>query len=139
MNKYLLAIIEVDEYPSDKIDDFLNNDSLRESINDTFFGYIDNPSEYSYFCFSTGPFNDNCVMVHFKEVSVDSEKIDDSDTESVLNVISELNRNVYLYLISSSDFKLIEENSGARRIFSDISPFPIMDIESSCIDAGEFK
>ena len=138
MNKYLIAIIEVDEYPSDRIVDFLNNDSLKESINDSFFGYIDNPSEYSYFCFSTGPFNDNCVMVHFKEVSGDTEKIDDSDTESIYNVISELNRNVYLYLINSSDFKLIEENSGESRIFSDISPFPIMDIDSSCIDAGEF-
>ena len=138
MNKYLIAIIEVDEYPSDRIVDFLNNDSLKESINDSFFGYIDNPSEYSYFCFSTGPFNDNCVMVHFKEVSGDTEKIDASDTESIYNVISELNRNVYLYLINSSDFKLIEENSGESRIFSDISPFPIMDIDSSCIDAGEF-
>jgi hypothetical protein len=139
MSKHLLAIIEVDEYPSDKIVHLLNNDSLRESINDTFFGYIDNPSDYNYFCFSTGPFNDNCVMVHFKEVSDDAENIEDSDTESVLNVIAELNRNVYLYLINSSDFKLIEENSGARRFFSDISPFPILDIKSSCIDAGDFK
>jgi len=139
MSKYLIAIIEVDEYPSDKITDFLNDDSLREDINGVFFGFIDSPSDYSHFCFSTGPFSKNCSIVYFKEVSENTETIEASDTESVLNVISELNRNVQLYLINSSDFKLINENDGTPRLLSDISPFPIDDINGSCLDVADFE
>jgi len=137
MNKYLIAIIEVDEYPSDKIVDFLNDDSLRDSINEVFYGY-NSPSDYTHFCFSDGPFSKNCSIVHFKEVSEDTETIEASDKESVLEVIAELKRDVQLYLITASDFKLINENAGDTRLFSDISPFPIDDINGSCIDAGEF-
>jgi hypothetical protein len=78
-------------------------------------------------------------LVHFKEVSDDSEHIEESDTESILNVISELNRSVQLYLINASDFKLINENAGESRLFSDISPFPIDDINGSCLDVAEFE
>ena len=139
MSKYLIAIIEVDEYPSDKIVDLLNDDDLRGSINDIFFEYIDTPSDYSHFCFSTGPFKDNCVIVHYKEISEDAENIEKSATECVLNVIAELNRDVQLYLINASDFKLINENAGAPRLFSETSPFPITDINGSCLDVAEFE
>ena len=139
MSKYLIAIIEVDEYPSDKITDFLNDDSLRQDINGIFFGCIDGPSDYSHFCFSTGPFSHNCSILHFKEVPEDTETIEASDVEAVLNVISELNRNVQFYLISDSDFKLINENAGASRSFSDVSPFPIVDISGSCLDVADFE
>ena len=139
MSKYLIAIIEVDEYPSEQIVDLLNDDDLRGSINDVFVENIDTPSDYSHFCFSTGPFSSNCSIVHFKEVSDNSEHIEESDTESILNVISELNRSVQLYLINASDFKLINENAGESRLFSDISPFPIDDISGSCLDVAEFE
>ena len=139
MSKYLIAIIEVDEYPCDKITDFLNDYSLREDINGIFFGFIDSPSDYSHFCFSTGPFNDNCSLVFFKEVPEETESIEEADTEAVLNVIAELNRNVQLYLINSSDFKLINENDGGSRSFSDVSPFPIDDINGSCLDVADFE
>lgn len=138
MSKYLIAIIEVDEYPSDKITDFLNDSALIESINEIFFEYIDTPSDYSHFCFSTGPFNEHCCIVHFKEVSENYESINESETECVLNIISEMNRDIKLYLIDSSDFKLISENSGNPRFYSDISCFPIEDINSSCIDVSDF-
>jgi len=138
MSKYVIAIIEVDEYSSDKIADFLNDDSLRDSINEVFYGY-NSPSDYTHFCFSDGPFSKNCSIVHFKEVSDDSEHIEESDTESILNVISELNRSVQLYLINASDFKLINENDGSPRLFSDISPFPIDDINGSCLDFADFE
>ncbi len=137
MSKYLIAIIEVDDYSSDKIAEFLNDDSLRDGINEVFYGYLS--SDYTHFCFSTGPFSQNCSIVHFKEVSEDTESIEASDTESVLNVIAELNRDVKLYLINSSDFKLINENVGESRLFSDTSPFPITDINGSCIDVAEFE
>lgn len=139
MSKYLIAIIEVDEYQSDKIVDLLNDDDLRGGINDIFFENIDTPSDYSHFCFSTGPFNDNCSLVFFKEVSEETDSIEESDTEAVLNVIAELNRNVQLYLINSSDFKLINENDGGSRSFSDVSPFPIDDINGSCLDVADFE
>jgi hypothetical protein len=139
MSKHLIAIIEVDEYPSDKMVELLSDDELLGSINDVFFENIDTPSDYSHFCFSTGPFSSNCSIVHFKEVSEDTEHIEESDTESILNVISELNRNVQLYLINASDFKLINENAGAPRLFSETSPFPITDINGSCLDVAEFE
>lgn len=139
MSKYLLAIVEIDEYPSDMIADLLNDDILRDSINEIFFDCIDTPSDYSHFCFSTGPFSENCSIVYFKEVSEDTETIEASDAESVLNVISELNRNVQLYLIDASDFKQINENAGASRLFSDMSSFPIDDINSSCLDVADFE
>lgn len=137
MSKYLISIIEVDEYSSDKIADLMNDDNLRASINDVFFGYIDSPSEYSHFCFSTGPFSTNCSIVYFKEVSDEFDQIEEADTESILNVIEELKRNVQLYLIGDSDFKLIYENNGTPRLFSDISAFPIEDINGSCLDMAE--
>jgi hypothetical protein len=139
MSKYLIAIIEVDEYPSDQIVELLSDNELLGSINDVFFENIDTPSDYSHFCFSTGPFCSNCSIVHFKEVSEDTETIEASDVEAVLNVISELNRSVQLYLINSSDFKLINENAGESRLFSDISPFPIDDINGSCLDFADFE
>ena len=139
MSKYVIAIIEVDEYPSDKMVELLSDDDLLGSINDVFFENIDTPSDYSHFCFSTGPYSSNCSIVHFKEVSEDTEHIEESDTESILNVISELNRSVQLYLINASDFKLINENAGESRLFSDLSPFPIDDISGSCIDVAEFE
>ena len=139
MSKYLIAIIEVDEYSSDKFADLLNDENLRESINDVFFGYIDTPSDYSYFCFSTGPFSKNCSIVYFKDVSENTETIEASDKEAVLEVITELKRDVQLYLISDSDFKLINENDGTPRLFSDISDFPIEDINDSCLDVADFE
>jgi hypothetical protein len=139
MSKYVIAIIEVDEYPSDKMVELLSDDELLGSINDVFFENIDTPSDYSHFCFSTGPFSSNCSIVHFKEVSEDTETIEASDVEAVLNVISELNRSVQLYLINASDFKLINENDGSPRLFSDISPFPIDDISGSCLDFADFE
>ena len=139
MSKYLIAIVEVDEYSSDKIADLLNDDNVIESINDVFFGYIDTPSDYSYYCFSTGPFSKNCSIVYFKEVSENTETIEASDTESVLEVITELKRDVQLYLINDSDFKLINENDGTPRLLSDISDFPIEDINGSCLDVADFE
>jgi len=112
---------------------------LRVSINDVFFGYIDAPSEYSHFCFSTGPFSQNCSIVYFKEVADEIDQIEEADTESILNVIEELKRNVQLYLIGDSDFKLIYENNGTPRLFSDISDFPIEDINGSCLDVADFE
>ncbi len=139
MSKHLISIIEVDEYSSDKIADLLNDDNFRESINEVFFGYIDTPSDYSHFCFSTGPFSENCSIVYFKEVADEIEQIEEADTESILNVIEELKRNVQLYLISESDFKLINENDGTPRLLSDISEFPIEDINGSCLDVADFE
>jgi hypothetical protein len=117
----------------------LSDNELLGRINDVFFENIDTPSDYSHFCFSTGPFSSNCSIVHSKEVSDDSEHLEESDTESILNVISELNRSVLLYLINASDFKLINESAGSPRLFSDISPFPIDDISGSCLDVAEFE
>ena len=68
-----------------------------------------------------------------------TETIEASDTESVLEVITELKRDVQLYLISNSDFKSINENDGTPRLLSDISPFPIDDINGSCLDVADFE
>ena len=131
MKNYLVVIIEVDEYKEDSFSSYSDDESLKESINDVFYSYIENSSDYSNLYFSTGPYNDNCIILYYKEISLDQEEIHEIDAEAVNSILSDLKRNVHLYIINSDDFNNISENA------NDI--FPIENIDSSCISKTEFE
>ena len=127
---YLIAILEYDEYDKSQFDKFCEDESLIEGGGDVFFGYMDSPSEYSQIYFSNGPYSNNCIVLYYKELG-EIDEIDELDSESFYNVISDLNRNGNLYIIYESDFGLLKGNMN--------SYFPIEDIDSACLAKAEFE
>ena len=65
---YLIAILEFDEYDKSKFDVFYKDQELIEGGGDIFYGYMENPSDYSQIYFSTGPYSENCIVLYYKEI-----------------------------------------------------------------------
>jgi hypothetical protein len=127
---YLIAILEYDEYDKSKFDVFCEDQELIEGGGDIFYGYMENPSDYSQIYFSTGPYSENCIVLYYKEID-DNDEIDESDAESFYNVISDLKRNGYLFICNESDFNLLQEKMN--------EDFPIEDFDASCVSKAEFE
>ncbi len=126
---YLTAILEFDEYDNSHFDEFIEDESLIEGCGDSFFGYMDSPSDYSQIYFSTGPYSDNCIVLYFKEIG-EIDEIEESDVESFLNVIGDQKRNGNLFILNEADFSLLKENMNLN--------FPIKDIDSRCLAKVEY-
>lgn len=127
---YLIAILEYDEYEQKKFDQFLEDEALIEGGGDAFYGYMNNPSDFSQIYFSTGPYTENCIVLYYKELG-ENDEIHESDAESFYNVISDLKRNGYLFICNESDFNLLQEKKN--------EVFPIEDFDASCISKAEFE
>jgi hypothetical protein len=127
---YLIAILEYDEYDKSQFDEFCEDESLIEVGGDSFFGYMDSASDFSQIYFSNGPYSDNCIVLYYKEIG-EIDEINEIDSESFYNVISDLKRNGNLYILNESDFRLLTQNIN--------SDFPIKDIDSACITKAEFE
>jgi hypothetical protein len=127
---YLIAILEYDEYDRSKFSAFCEDETLIEGGGDVFYGYMDNPSDFSQIYFSTGPYTENCIVLYYKEIGGNDE-IDESDAESFYNVISDLKRNGYLFICNGSDFTLLQEKM--------YDAFQIEDFDASCVSKAEFE
>ena len=127
---YLIAILEYDEYDKSKFDLFFEDQELIEGGGDIFYGYMENPSDFSQIYFSTGPYSENCIVLYYKEIG-ENDEIDEADAESFYNVISDLKRNGYLFICNESDFNLLQEKKN--------SAFPIEDFDASCVSKAEFE
>lgn len=138
MSNYFLVVVEVDEYSASMISDFMDDIDIRESISESFYGYIDCASDYSKVIFSKGPFNENCCLLFYKEVPEEIIEISESDKDSALNIIDDLNRKLYLFLVNSDDYNLLIAQSLESQDFGKISNFKISDIVSTCIDMELF-
>lgn len=126
---YLIAILEYDEYDKSEFEKFCEDETLIENGGDAFFGYMDSPSDFSQIYFSTGPYTDHCIVLYFKEIG-DNDEINEADAESFINVISDLKRNGNLFIITESDFNILNEKMNEN--------FPIHDIDSACLAKVEF-
>lgn len=127
---YLVAILEYDEYDKSKFNVFCDDEALIESDGDVFYGYMDNPSDFSQIYFSTGPYTDNCIVLYYREID-DNDEIDESDADAFYNVISDLKRNGYLFICNEEDYYLLQEKMN--------NVFPIEDFDSSCVSKAEFE
>ena len=127
---YLIAILEYDEYDKSKFSVFCEDDELIEGGGDVFYGYMDDPSDFSQIYFSTGPYTENCIVLYYKELG-ENDEIDESDAESFYNVIGDLKRNGYLFIANESDFNLLQEKMN--------DAFPIEDFDASCVSKAEFE
>jgi hypothetical protein len=126
---YLVAILEYDEYNQGQFEKFYFDETLIESGGDTFFGYMDSPSDFSQLYFSTGPYSDNCIVLYYRQVG-ESDEITESDAESFYNVILDLKRNGNLFILGEADFNLLYEHMHGK--------FPIEDIDAACVAKTEF-
>jgi hypothetical protein len=127
---YLIAILEYDEYNKNNFSEFCEDESLIEVCGDVFYGYIDNPSDFSQIYFSTGPYSENCIVVFYKEIG-ENDELDETDADSFFNVISDLKRNGYLFICHEQDFKLLQDKMN--------DAFPIEDFDASCVSKAEFE
>jgi hypothetical protein len=127
---YLIAILEYDEYDKSEFDTFFFDEALIENGGDYFFGYMDNPSDYSQFYFSTGPYEEKCIVLYYKEIG-DIDEITESDADSFYQVICDLKRNGYLFICNQIDFDLLQSNLNGV--------FPIVDFDDSCVSKAEFE
>jgi len=120
---YFIAILEFDEYQEDEFESF-KEDIIIEESHESFFGYMNDPSSYTHLYYSTGPYNKNCILLYYREESSYVNEFNEEDVDSFYNVLRELKRDGFLYLINERDFKLLLENNN--------HPFPILDIDKSC-------
>ena len=127
---YLIAILEYDEFDKSQFSSFYEDEALIEGGGDVFYGYMDNPSDFSQIYFSTGPYTENCIVLYYKELG-ENDEIDESDAESFYNVINDLKRNGYLFIANESDFNLLREKMN--------NAFPIEDFDASCVSKAEFE
>ncbi len=127
---YLIAILEYDEYQANIFDQFMEDEALIEGGGDVFYGYMNDPSDFSQIYFSSGPYSENCIVLYYKEIG-EREDIDDSDATSFYSVICDLKRNGYLFICNESDFNLLQVKKNEF--------FPIADFDSSCISKAEFE
>jgi len=131
MSTFLTAIIEVDEYTSDKFDFFTEDSEIINSIGDSFYAYMSNPSDYSKLLFSSGPYNENCVLIYYREEQKDIDTIAAEDLDAFSEILAELKRTGNLYLIDDSIMNLIIQN--ANQIF------PVNDLDTNCIDMSHYE
>jgi hypothetical protein len=121
---FIAAIIEIEEFTYRSIDELVEDCELINDISDSFYGYMDHPSEYSKLIFGTGPYNNNCNILYYRQFDTHDKDLEDEICESFTLVLSELKRNGYLFLFDTSQIELL--------INDDKGKFPNLDFESHC-------
>jgi hypothetical protein len=105
MNLIVFAF-EIEDFPNNQAADFFLDNELINGIGDVFYGYIENPAEFSKLLFADLSEPYNCKLIYYAPLIDTSPSIEDYQ-ESAHPILADLERPFDLMVIDESNLKAL--------------------------------